>query len=113
LAHGGSALDPTFPAALFDQVGYMPFLHHPATGVWLLLVIATLVSWWLGVAHGLHTVLNPAAITGGVMMIAFIKVRFVIRYFMEARDAPLPVRLIGDAWIAGVYATLMCIYVFA
>ena len=66
-----------------------------ATGVWLLLVAATLVSWWLVEGHG------PGAhlATTIALLIAGFKARMVLRHFMELRSAPLRFGLIFDAWI--------------
>jgi hypothetical protein len=58
----------------------------------------TLVSWWLGTDHGIR----DREVVGALLLtIAFIKVRFVGRYFMELRDAPLGLRLGLDFWLLG------------
>jgi hypothetical protein len=86
-------------------------LRHPATGIWLLLVLATGLSWWFGTDHGAHADQHRLRTTISLMLIAFIKVRFVIMYFMEVRTAPLVVRLLGETWVLGVCAAILCIYV--
>lgn len=72
---------------------------HPsalqATGVWLLLVAATLVSWWLVERHdaGAHVATTAA------LLIAGFKARMVLRHFMELRSAPALFGLLFDAWV--------------
>jgi hypothetical protein len=64
------------------------------------LVAATVLSWALGTSHGFgddHN-LNSALI----LLIAFVKVRFIGLYFMELRDAPLALRGIFEAYCAVV-----------
>jgi len=65
------------------------------SAVWLLLVVATTISWYLdqGQAAG---GMQYASIA--ILVIAFVKVRYVISEFMETRFAPLPLRLAGDSW---------------
>jgi caa(3)-type oxidase subunit IV len=60
-------------------------LRTPATGVWVVLIVATAATWTLGTNHGFgnHTLASVA-----ILLIAFIKVRLVGLYFMELRDAP-------------------------
>ena len=75
------------------------------TAVWLLLVLATLLSWesaHLGDDHRLSTSI--------VLVIAFIKARFVGLEFMELRDAPLPLRLIFELWVLLACAALLILY---
>lgn len=75
--------------------------------VWLILVLATLLSWMLG--HGLGAVpLQFAAI--GVIAIAFVKVRFVIFEFMELRGAPMAMRMAADAWLLVAVVVLCGLY---
>lgn len=73
------------------------------------LIIATLVSWWLGLHDG-----DPAdgasIATIAVLIIAFVKVRLVGRYFMEIRDAPLILRLFFDVYVVAVCTALCVIY---
>src|SRR6516165_7952486 len=64
-------------------------LRTPATVVWVVLVIATIASWTLGTAHGMH---NHSLASVLILLIAFIKVRLVGLYFMELREAPTALR---------------------
>lgn len=88
-------------------------LRHPATAVWLLLVFATGLSWWFGTDHGGHADQHPLRTTAGLLLIAFIKVRFVILHFMEVRTAPLLIRLIGETWVIAVCAAILGVYVIS
>jgi len=81
--------------------------------VWLVLVSATGLSWWLGADRGLGAGTAPATVTGMILLVAFIKVRLVIRHFMEIRRAPLVLKLLCDAWILIVATTIMGLYLFA
>jgi heme/copper-type cytochrome/quinol oxidase subunit 4 len=66
-----------------------------ATAIWVLLVVATLASWWM--AEG-HTLPAQAATTAALLMAGF-KVRLVLLYFMELRHAPLLWRAGFEAWL--------------
>jgi Prokaryotic Cytochrome C oxidase subunit IV len=70
---------------------------------WLALVALTVIS--LDVAPSLD---NKALFAATILIIAFIKVRIVVREFMEVRDAPLPLRLVLDLW--GVIICSVLIY---
>jgi len=73
------------------------------TLVWLLLVVATLISWGLG--HGLGIADHRLA-AAAVIMVALVKARFMIMEFMEIRHAPGWFKLAGEAWSAGLAAAL-------
>ncbi|MGK2912948.1 MAG: cytochrome C oxidase subunit IV family protein [Porticoccaceae bacterium] len=83
-------------------------LRHRVTLVWLLLMLATGLSWELG--HGLGFGDNHHRATMAVVVIAFIKARFVFLEFMELRTAPLPLRLAFEAWTILVCGTLLVLY---
>lgn len=66
--------------------------------VWTILLGITLVSWeFIGATHAIHSGL-PVVL---VILLAFVKVRFVLLDFMEVRHAPLVLRLALELW-AGV-----------
>lgn len=76
--------------------------------VWLLLVVATCVSFAVeslvrGEGSANHVVL---VITG----VIFIKVRLVFLDFMELRDAPTMLRLTNELWLVGVCAGIVYLY---
>ena len=79
--------------------------------VWAGLMAATLASWWLGTKDGGEPGDGASAATVAVIVIAFVKIRFVGRHFMELRSAPLALRLILDAYVVAVCSTLAIIYV--
>lgn len=77
------------------------------TLVWFLLVAATALSWEVG--HGLaFDDLRYAR--AAVIVVAFIKVRYVILDFMEIRHAPLAVRAVAEIWAITVCAALVGLY---
>ena len=86
-------------------------IKHPATLVWTLLMMATALSWWLGTDSSFLGG-SIRAITAGLMVIAFVKVRFVIHYFMEIRYAPLALRLACDVWVVGICVAILALYWF-
>jgi Prokaryotic Cytochrome C oxidase subunit IV len=60
---------------------------------WLALVALTVIS-----LEGAPSLSNKALFGVTILVIAFTKVRIVVREFMEVRDAPLPLRLVLDLW---------------
>lgn len=82
-------------------------LRAPFTIVWLVLIGATLTSWYFGTGHGID---NHAAITTLVMVVAFIKMRFVGLYFMELRDAPIQLRSLFEGYCIIVCSIILGIY---
>lgn len=79
------------------------FKQHKALHIaWLILIIATLIGWWLGnTGHNVSGGLPLA--TAGVIITAFIKVWVVGFQFMELRCAPRWLRHGFDLW-----AVVMC-----
>ena len=85
------------------------YLRNSLTYVWAFLTIVTIASWWLGRSGGAEFRVNPA-ITLGVLSIALIKSRLVIRYFMEVRTAPVWLRRTCDGWLIAVFGLLLAVY---
>ena len=77
------------------------------TAVWLLLVGATGLSWKLGHHAGFA---EPRYAGAAVLVVSFVKVRLVMREFMELRTAPPWLRLVGDLWVVAVAALLIGLY---
>lgn len=77
--------------------------------IWLVLIIATSASWWLGVHHigGLEN--TEGAVGAVVILIAMIKVRLVAINFMEIRHAPTPLRVLVELYCAVVLIALVTI----
>jgi len=85
------------------------YLLHPLTFVWAFLTATTIASWLIsqsgGAAHQLSL-----AVTIGVLLIAAVKARLVIRFFMEVRHSPLWLKRSLDGWLTVLLALLMAIY---
>lgn len=64
------------------------------TLVWAGLIVVTAISWALG-----HEIGSPELANAIIVVLSFLKVRFVIRDFMEVREAPLWLRLVIDVWV--------------
>mgnify|MGYP003587335268 CR=1 FL=1 len=73
------------------------FFNTPAVPVFVVLIIATVVTWWVGAgSHMVHT-------TVIVMSISFFKCFLVGLYFMEIIHAPDFLRLALLGWcVAGL-----------
>jgi heme/copper-type cytochrome/quinol oxidase subunit 4 len=84
----------------------MELLRKPVTIVWAALMLATCASTWLLAKNSV----TPAVATAAIMLIAAVKVRLVIRYFMEVRRAPLALRFICDGWLLAVTALIVTVY---
>jgi hypothetical protein len=83
----------------------MNALRNPAHRAWLILLIATGITWYLGEVG--------AAGTGAIvamLAIAFIKGRLVILDFMELRGAPLMWRLLLEGWLILVGSLILLAY---
>lgn len=72
---------------------------------WLVLVAATLLSWESARSSGDYRLASSV-----VLLIAFLKACVIGREFMELRAAPLPLRLIFEAWAVVACASLLAIY---
>jgi heme/copper-type cytochrome/quinol oxidase subunit 4 len=86
-------------------------LKTSATVVWFCLIVATLVSWTLGTHHGFIDSNKINSIT--ILVIAFIKVRFIGMYFMELKNAPPRLRAILEAWCVVFCALTIGFYLAA
>jgi Prokaryotic Cytochrome C oxidase subunit IV len=86
---------------------FRELLRGPFTVVWFILIAATLLLWYLGAEHGVQ---NAQLATVLIVIVAFVKWRFVGLYFMELRDAPVPLRLIFEAQCAIVCAAVLGVY---
>jgi heme/copper-type cytochrome/quinol oxidase subunit 4 len=82
----------------------LDLVRGPVLYVWVALVALTLVSWWIGGDHGIGSVRVAGAV---VLVVAFVKLRFVGLHFMELRDAPRAVRIAFESWCAGVCVLLV------
>lgn len=71
--------------------------------VWVGLVAATLLSFWLGNDHGISS--DPAR-NSLLLVVAFLKVRFIGLYFMELKDAPWALRGIFEFYCVALCSVL-------
>jgi hypothetical protein len=81
------------------------FFLHPANRAWLVLLVATGVTWWLGDvgAAGTDAIL-------AMLAIVFIKGRLVILDFMELRGTPPMWRLLFEGWLILVGGLILLAY---
>jgi heme/copper-type cytochrome/quinol oxidase subunit 4 len=77
--------------------------------IWLVLITATLISWWIGTGDAATPQLGTAA----VFIVVFIKIRLIGLYFMELREAPLPLRLLFEGYCLIVCTALLVMYLAA
>lgn len=80
---------------------------RPLYLVWLVLVVSTAFSWFVGDDHGFGTG-DAAAWT--VIAIAFAKVWLVGMHFMELRHAPPLLRRLFEGWVVVVPVALAVLY---
>jgi hypothetical protein len=83
----------------------MNFLKNSAHRAWLVLIIATCITWYLGEVGAAGT---AAIVT--MLVIAFIKGRLVILDFMELREAPLMWRMLLEGWLILVSSLILLAY---
>jgi heme/copper-type cytochrome/quinol oxidase subunit 4 len=84
----------------------MELLRKPVSIVWAALMLATCASTWLLSKNSV----TPEVATVAIVLIAAVKVRLVIGYFMEVRRAPLALRLICDGWLLAVTGLILTVY---
>lgn len=85
-------------------------VSHYTTWIWLLLVALTTMSWEVGDGHTTGAGISAAMVTPILLLVAFFKVRMVGMHFMELKTAPLPLRLLFEAWVIVTCGVLLLIY---
>lgn len=83
----------------------MTALFNPVNRAWLVLLVATAITWYLGEVGAAGTTAIVA-----MLLIAFIKGRLVILDFMELRQAPKLWRILLEGWIVLVSALILLAY---
>ena len=83
----------------------MVCIKNPINRAWLVLMIATAITWYLGEVGAAGT----GAIVG-MLLIAFVKGRLVILDFMELRQAPRMWRLLLEGWMLLVGSLILLAY---
>lgn len=80
--------------------------------VWLALMAATALSWWVGGEHGppVEGIRVGAAVA---LAVAFVKVHYVGLEFMELRGAPAGLRWAFEGWVAVVGGVVVALYALA
>lgn len=78
------------------------------TLIWALLVAATMLSWEMG--HGVGFGSTKAS-GSAILVVTFVKVRFVVLEFMEIRAAPRWMRVVGEGWILFCASLLIGLFV--
>jgi hypothetical protein len=88
-----------------------PLLRTRTTIVWLILILATLLTWSLGGAHHTPGLGGGHSLAGfSILLIAFIKIRFIGMYFMELRHAPIVLRGAFEAYCAVTCGVLIVLF---
>lgn len=83
-------------------------LRTRTTVVWLVMVVATILSYAMGDGIGV----SDATVAGiAIIAISLLKFRFILFDFMELRGAPAAMRRTGDIWIALLAVALIGLFV--
>ncbi|MBL8417857.1 MAG: cytochrome C oxidase subunit IV family protein, partial [Dechloromonas sp.] len=77
-------------------------LKNSAHRAWLILIVATGMTWYLGEVGAAGTL---AIVT--MLLIAFVKGRLVILDFMELRNAPALWRALLEGWLILVSSLIL------
>lgn len=78
--------------------------------VWILTSVLTIVGTVIALGRSTHHV--PSTVEAiAVLAIAAIKAGCILWEFMEVRAAPLWLRRFSEAWLAGLWLTIVIIYV--
>ena len=78
--------------------------------VWLALSAITIAQLGVGSLDGQHALRANAAITSSAIVIALVKVRIIIREFMEVRHAPVLLCRLTDLWVVVTGVSLLGCY---
>ena len=80
------------------------------TLIWVGLIVATALSYQFG--HGLGFGEKFHYATAAILIISFVKIRFVFLDFMELRTAPMPLRMAFEVWAVSICVILIGLYWF-
>jgi hypothetical protein len=75
--------------------------------VWLALSAITIMQLWVGESDGQAALMRNSAIAVSAVGIALVKVRIIIREFMEVRHAPVLLGRLTDLWVVLTGAVLL------
>jgi heme/copper-type cytochrome/quinol oxidase subunit 4 len=82
-------------------------VFNSITIVWGLLFIGTTISWFIAPEEDYLSPLLPGI---AIILIAFLKVRLILLYFMDLRVAPQPWRGLFEAWMISACALILTLY---
>jgi len=81
------------------------------TRVWAVLSVVTLLSWGISTAiHSGAPAESSLVVTAGVLAMALVKVRLILRHFMEVSTAPTWLRRATDGWLVVFWSSILVIY---
>ena len=66
----------------------------------------TLANWLLMELGLWHLPVDSRVLGTAILVLALVKVRLIVRYFMEVRDAPRALGWTFDAWLAAALVSL-------
>jgi hypothetical protein len=84
--------------------------QHAIWVTWAALVAATVLAWFLAPGESQTTTALGNELVAAIVVLAVIKGRMIIRYFMEVRHAPRWLQRTTDAWLAILWIALLAIY---
>jgi hypothetical protein len=101
-----------FRSALRDEVTMLAKDNRKILISWAVLVAITLLSWAIGANNGHTPFSRNEVITWSVLFIAAIKVRVIMRSFMEVEHAPKWLTRLTDLWLVAASGLLLAAYSF-
>ena len=85
-------------------------LFGRATVIWIVLVVLTLLAWYLGEGGTDALSFSLPIIATLMMLVAFFKVALVGFYFMELRHAPIVLKLAFIGWMLIAIGLILGLY---
>jgi hypothetical protein len=83
------------------------------TRIWAFLSAITMLSWALVSARGAGEFSPSVLVTVGVLAIAAVKARFIIRHFIGVQAAPTWLRVVTDTWLATLSTVILALYPYS
>ena len=79
--------------------------------VWIVLVGITVAYFWIDRAADRHGLPAPSTlVTVGAILLALVKIRIIMREFMEVRSAPRLLCRLTDLWVVIMAVALLGTY---
>ena len=79
------------------------------TAIWLILILASFLTWWLGTNDSRDQLIERAMIAA-VVVIAFLRAYLVGMEFMEVRGAPAVLRGLLTGWVGLLAVAVTTLY---